>query len=260
MLETRGRKKKSDPYFGPNEEAAVVRFLEAEDMAEKSKIYKEWLEKPIIKMVESIIRRYKLYRKGFTFEETRDDAISYIIWKSNKFEPDLEKKAYSYYGTICRNYILGLIQKDAKVFKKTASFEDSYPSIEERDDLIYHLSDSEYAQEDLIKDMSNQIKDELNGNLSDKKKLTENERKVGEALIYLLDNWEMIFEGPIVDTDGSPMNCMEHLGGAKYNKNIILATIRDYTNLTTKDIRVSIRRFKSLYFLFKETKIKGGYL
>lgn len=260
MVETRGRKKKSDPYFGPDEEAAVVRFLNTDDFGEKSKIYKEWLEKPMIKMVESIIRRYKLYRKGFSFEETRDDAISYIIWKSGKFESELGNKAYSYYGTICRHYLLGLIQKDDKVFKKTASFEDTYSSIEERDDMVYHLSDNEYAQEDLIKDISNQIKAELSGNTNEKKKLTENERKVGEALIALLDNWEMIFEGPIVDADGNPMNSMDHMGGAKYNKNVVLATIRDYTNLTTKDIRVSIKRFKALYFIFKESKIDGGYL
>lgn len=255
MVETRGRKKTADPYFGPNEEAAVVRFLEADNMVEKNKIYKEWLEKPFIKMVESIIRRYKLYRKGYTFEETRDDAISYIVWKSNHFKSNLGKKAYSYYGTVCRHYLLGLIQKDAKVFLKTASFEDSYSSIEERDDMIYHLSDNEYAQEDLIKDISTQIRDELNSTPTDKKKITENERKVGEALIAILDNWEVIFEGPVDDPIAN-----DSMGGAKYNKNTILATIRDYTNLTTKDIRVSIKRFKALYFFFKESKIDGGYL
>jgi hypothetical protein len=246
MQEKRGRKRTTEPYFGPNEEAAVVRFLATDDVTEKNKIYGEWLEAPIKKMAESIIRKYKLYRKGFTFEEVRDDAISYLIWKSEKFDVETGFKAYSYYGTIIRHYLLGLIQKDAKVMLKTASFEDSFSSIEEREDLIYYMSDNEYAQEDLIKDISSQIKDELEGKVPDKKKLTENERKVGEALVALLDNWETIFEA------------LE--GGSKYNKNIVLATIRDYTNLNTKDIRVSIRRFKQLYFLFKESKIDDGYL
>jgi len=246
MQEKRGRKRTTEPYFGPNEEAAVVRFLATDDVTEKNKIYGEWLEAPIKKMAESIIRKYKLYRKGFTFEEVRDDAISYLIWKSEKFDVETGFKAYSYYGTIIRHYLLGLIQKDAKVMLKTASFEDSFSSIEEREDLIYYMSDNEYAQEDLIKDISSQIKDELEGKVPDKKKLTENERKVGEALVALLDNWETIFEA------------LE--GGSKYNKNIVLATIRDYTNLNTKDISVSIRRFKQLYFLFKESKIDDGYL
>lgn len=246
MVEKRGRKRKNDLYFGPDEEAAVIRFLETDDITEKNKIYNEWLQAPITKMVESIIRKYKLYRKGFTFEEVRDDTMSYLLWKSEKFDHTTGSKAYSYYGTICKHYLIGLIQKDAKVMVKTASFEDAFSSIEEREDLVYYLSDSEYMQEDLIKDIANQIREELKSNPNDKKKITENERKVGEALIALLDNWEAIFEA------------ME--GGSKYNKNVVLATIRDYTNLTTKDIRVSIRRFKQLYFLFKGSKIDDGYL
>ena len=92
--------------------------------------------------------------------------------------------------------------------------------------------------------MSDEIKDELEDGT--KKRVTENERRVGEALIDILDNWEFIFEN------------ME--GGSKYNKNTVLATIRDYTRLTTKDIRVAMRRFKKLYYFIKEDKIDEGYL
>ena len=65
-------------------------------------------------------------------------------------------------------------------------------------------------------------------------------------MVYILDNWETIFEN--LD------------GGTKYNKNTILATIRDYTNLITKDIRISMRRYKKIYALIKTDKIDEGYL
>jgi hypothetical protein len=245
----RGRKPKTKPYFGEEQEEAVKQFLLTEDINEKNLIYKTFLEKPIKKMADSIIRTYKLYREGFTFEEVRDDAISYLIWKSDNFDPLKGHKAYSYYGTIIRHYVLGLIQKDKKELHKTASFEDYFPSIEERSDLIYYLDDSEYHQEDLIKDVSIKIKEELEAIHPLKRKLTENEIKVGNALIALLDNWEKVFEE------------MEEIqSGVKYNKNLFLATIRDYTNLNTKDIRISIQRFKSLYFIFKKDKINSGIL
>lgn len=248
-IQKRGRKPKTKPYFGQEQEDAVIKFLTTDNMDEKNLVYKEFLEKPIKKMADSIIRTYKLYRDGFTFEEVRDDAISYLIWKSDNFNPLKGHKAYSYYGTIIRHYVLGLIQKDKKDLHKTASFEDYFPSIEERSDLVYYLDDSEYQQEDLIKDVSNKIKEELTIEYPPKKKLTENEIKVGEALIVLLDNWEKIFEE------------MEEIqSGIKYNKNLFLATIRDYTNLTTKDIRISIQRFKILYFLFKKEKVNSGIL
>ena len=165
--------------------------------------------------------------------------------KFDKFKKEEGKKAYSYYGTICKHYILGLIMKDDKNFKITASFEDSQSNLEEREDMTYYMSDSDYMLSDFIQNISLEIKTELEGG-DGKKKITENERKVGESLVEILDNWETIFEN------------ME--GSAKYNKNTVLATIRDYTNLTTKDIRLAMKRFKKLYVLLKDDKIDDGYI
>ena len=66
MAEKRGRKRKNGLYFGPEQELAVVAFLSEEDSIVRNKIYNEWLRAPFNTMIESIIRRYKLYRK-FTF-------------------------------------------------------------------------------------------------------------------------------------------------------------------------------------------------
>lgn len=244
-MSTRGRKRKIDLYFGPEQEEAVVLFIESDDVIYRNKIYNEFLRKPIEKMAESIIRKYKLYRKSITFEELHADTISYLILKFDKFKKEEGKKAYSYYGTICKHYILGLIMKDDKNFKITASFEDSQSNLEEREDMTYYMSDSDYMLSDFIQNISLEIKTELEGG-DGKKKITENERKVGESLVEILDNWETIFEN------------ME--GSAKYNKNTVLATIRDYTNLTTKDIRLAMKRFKKLYVLLKDDKIDDGYI
>jgi hypothetical protein len=41
-------------------------------------------------MIEAIIRRYKLYRKGETFEELHGDTVSFLMTKVHK--PTLNKK------------------------------------------------------------------------------------------------------------------------------------------------------------------------
>jgi len=46
----------------------------------------------------------------------------------------------------------------------------------------------------------------------------------------------------------------------KYNKNLILSYIREMTDLTTKDIRVGMRRFKKMYGLIKNDKIDKDLL
>ena len=112
MTTKRGRKRKNDLYFGPNEEEAVVKFLKSTDGTERNLIFNEWLKAPLDKMIESIIRKYKLYRKGETFEELHSDTLSFLMTKVHKFETDRGKKAYSYFGTISKHYILGLLIKD----------------------------------------------------------------------------------------------------------------------------------------------------
>ena len=69
------RKRTQKMYFGEEQEQAVVRYLESEDDNEKNKIFNEYLREPLKIMVESIIRRYKLYRKDMEFEEIHTDTM-----------------------------------------------------------------------------------------------------------------------------------------------------------------------------------------
>ncbi len=241
MVNKRGRKRKNEIYFGPDEEKAVNDFLASTDDTERNLIYNQWLKDPLDKMIESIIRRYKLYRKGETFEDLHTDTLSFLMTKAHKFENSRGKKAYSYYGTICKHYILGLLIKDEKYTKQTASYEDVFSDIEERKDLSYVIDEDEFSMEDFLVKLINSIKKEIDDEQLSKKKLTDNERKVGYALIEILQHWETAFD-------------TTH-GGAKYNKNSILETMRNYTNLSTKDIRLAMRKYKELYEFLKDSNL-----
>jgi len=240
MVSKRGRKRKNEMYFGPDEEKAVNDYLASTDDTERNLIYNQWLKDPLNKMIESIIRRYKLYRKGETFEDLHGDTLSFLMTKAHKFENARGKKAYSYYGTICKHYILGLLIKDEKYTRQTASYEDISSDIEQRQDLSYVIDNDEFSMDQFFKKLVVGIKNEMNDeDLPPKKKLNENEKKVGQSLIEILQNWETAFD---------TMN-----GGPKYNKNSVLETMRNYTNLSTKDIRLAMRRFKDLYEFLKHT-------
>ncbi|NIQ16174.1 MAG: hypothetical protein GTO02_17810, partial [Candidatus Dadabacteria bacterium] len=122
MAGKRGRKRKNDLYFGPEQEEAVIKFLSLgkmiphpdfpdddknpmiwfgteEEALERDVIYRTYLREPLNKMCESIIRKYRLYRKGMSFEETHNDALSFLMTKKHKFDKEEGKKSYSYYGT-----------------------------------------------------------------------------------------------------------------------------------------------------------------
>jgi len=238
----RGRKRTTNLYFGPEQEEAVVAFLTSDDWEERNRLYNNHLRAPLNKMIESIIRRYKLYRKADSFEDVHADTLSFLATKMEKFQPAKNKKAYSYFGTICKNYLLGQLLKADKRMKSDLSYEDMYKTVEEMDDYKYNIEDGDKTSlDEFIQEISANIKAETAHG-----KITENEKLVGNALVMVLDNWETIFE--------------QVESGNKYNKNLILSYIREISGLTTKDIRVSMRRYKKIYSALKNFKIDKGLL
>jgi len=238
----RGRKRKKDPYFGPEQEEAVKLYVACDDQMERTRIYNAHLREPLNKMVEYIIKTYKLYRKGLTFEQQHMDALGDVMMKADKFDGGRNKKAYSYYGTIIKRYVLGQVQNEDKNMKKYASFDDVSSYLETQDDYQYEIKNhDDFTVDKFMVKLIQEIKVELEeGENTGKKKLNENERLVGHALIDILDNWEEV---------------LSHVStGSKYNKIAILETMRNHTGLTTKDIRLAMKRFKGLYDILK---IKG---
>lgn len=229
LSKKRGRKAVKENYFDVREETAVRNFLVAETMEEKNKIYNEFLRAPLDKMISSIIRRYKLYRKDMDFVEIHVDTHSFLMTKVDKFKPAKNKKAYSYFGTICKNYLMGQIIKDQKETNRKVSYEDISSSLEERPDLIYRIDEDVLDVANLIKVYLDELK-----KFMDDEQLNENEQKLGYALMDLFENYELIFSG----ADNN-----------KFNKNVILLSLREMTNLSTKEIRSSMKRFKKLYVI-----------
>ena len=176
-------------YFGEEQEQAVVRFLESENEDEKNKIFNEYLREPLKIMVESIIRRYKLYRKDYNFEQIHTDTLSFLMTKISKFDTTKNYKAYSYFGTICKNYLMGTIQKDQKLMNRSVSYEDISSRIEDRADLSY-IIDEEIID---YKDVVNKLTVELE-KFIEEETLNENEQKLGYALVEVFTNFEKIFQ------------------------------------------------------------------
>lgn len=227
-VKKRGRKPKNNNYFDVREETAVRMFLTASTYTEKNEIYDEYLRAPLDKMIESIIRRYKLYRKDMDFREIHHDTHSFLITKVDKFKPAKGKKAYSYFGTICKNYLMGQIIKDQKEQNRKISYEDITTKLENRPDMIYYIENEKIEPTEVIVKFLDELNDYIENN-----DLNNNELKLGYALVELFENYNQIFIG----TDNN-----------KFNKNIILLSLREMTNMSTKEIRTSMKKFKNLYY------------
>ena len=221
------RKKTLKEYFGEAQEQAVIRFLQSESEIERNKKFNEYLREPLIIMVESIIRRYKLYRKDWEFIDIHTDATSFLMTKIHKFDCTLNKKAYSYFGTICKNYLMGSIQKDNKELNRTVSYDDISSDLEDDIEFSYSTDDIQIDYKDVVTKLVVELEDFM-----EEEELSENEVKLGYALIEIFSNFEKIFQV------GS---------GNKFNKNLILLSLREMTSLSTKEIRIALKKYRKIY-------------
>lgn len=224
----KGRKPTTKKYFDEPEENAVRLYLISTSSEDKNRIYNEFLRDPLDKMISSIIRRYKLYRKDMDFDEIHMDTHSFLMTKIDKFKPSKEKKAYSYFGTICKNYLMGQIQKDQKETNRKVSYEDISSDIDNMPSMVYYIDGEEITVEQIIGKILEELKLVI-----DDHTISEQERKLGSALYDIFSNYSTIFQ------DTSNNN--------KFNKNIILFELREMTNLSTKEIRSSLKRYKKIY-------------
>lgn len=232
----RGRKpsNKRKGYFYEKEENAVIDYLATNDENKKNELYNIIIKPAFTKMIESIIRRYNLYIPDEDFEQTFNDTLSFLLTKLNNYNPEKGKKAYSYCGTVCKNYLIYKVNQFNKFQKKLMPFEDIVSEI--KDDINFS---SEMEDNYFINDLIDKTIEKINNMLSENStiNLNFNERKIGKALVILLENWE-----EVLSTNGS----------AKLNKSAVLFFLRDTTNLSTKELRDGMKKFKIGYFNIKK--------
>lgn len=234
----RGRKPSTQRkgYFYEEQEKAIADYLKSTDDVEKNRIYSTILHPALSNMIESIIRRYSLYCPDEEFEETFNDTISYLMTKIEKFRPESGFKAYSYCGTVCKNYLLYKIKQGNKHLQKNASYNVMSETINDSIEYSYdEHEDSMALIKELMTDMAGKTKEILaNASVLE---LSENEIKVGNALYELLLDWDDLFA---------------RMGSNKFNKSSVLFFLRESTMLNTKEIREGMKRYKNIYYDLKE--------
>ena len=111
------KKKKSNNYFTKDTELAIIRYNETEDPDEKNKIYEAEIHHALFKLTQNLIHTFKFYYTDESkLEDLQHEVIIFILSKLHKFDPTNGAKAYSYFGTIAKRYLIASNQKN---YKKT---------------------------------------------------------------------------------------------------------------------------------------------
>ena len=109
----------SKNYFTQDTENAIITYNNSQDFGERSKIYNDRIHYAFFKLTQNIIHTFKFYHTEVeNIEDLQHEIITFLLSKIHMFNPSKGTKAYSYFGTIVKHW---LILYNTKNYKKKSS-------------------------------------------------------------------------------------------------------------------------------------------
>ena len=137
------KKKKGIQYFTQDTEDAIVLYNKTTDTDLKSRIYNEKIHYGFFKLTENIIHTFKFYYTEVeNIEDLQHEVITFLLSKIHLFDQSKGAKAYSYFGTIAKRYLILSNQKNYKKRVETLPIE----TLEEDENHSYNIEDSPYNE------------------------------------------------------------------------------------------------------------------
>lgn len=133
------RRPKSKNYFTHDTELAIVRYNNEPDPEIRSKIYQEEIHYPFFKLTQNIIHTFKFYHTEVeNLEHLQHEIITFCLSKFHLFDPTRGAKAYSYFGTIVKRW---LILYNTKNYNKKIKKVEVDVLTGENSTYTYHMGD-----------------------------------------------------------------------------------------------------------------------
>jgi len=143
MEEVVVKKKKGVQYFTQDTEDAIVLYNNTTDFELKSRIYQDRIHYAFFKLTENIIHTFKFYYTEVdNIEDLQHEVITFLLSKIHLFNPAKGAKAFSYFGTIAKRYLILSNQKNYKKRIDTIGLD----AIEEDEEHSYSIDDSSHDE------------------------------------------------------------------------------------------------------------------
>jgi predicted CopG family antitoxin len=133
------RKKKEKQYFTQETEDAIVRYNNCSDPEERSEIYRKDIHYAFFKLTENIIHTFKFYYTEVDdIEHLQHEVITFLLDKIHLYDQTRGAKAFSYFGTIAKRYLIIQNQKNYKKRVDKAPVEELHTNLS----YSYSMDDS----------------------------------------------------------------------------------------------------------------------
>lgn len=213
-------KKKID-YFTEDTENAILEYRLCQNEAERNRIYNDRIHYGFYKLVENIIHTFKFYYTEVDkIEDLKYEVVSFLLQKLDRYDKSLGK-AYSYFGTIAKRYLIIYNQKNYKRLLNKVDI----PNNEEDDEGFEKAVTIQENTEPDRNEILERLIEKLDVELIDLFEKPE-ELKVAFAILELFKRREKI---------------------EIFNKKAIFIYIREMTDAQSNTITKVIKKIKVLY-------------
>lgn len=148
------RKRSKANYFTKETEEAINRYNSSDDPELRAQIFTDEIYYPFYKLAENIIHTFKFYYTDVdNLEDLKHEIVTVLLEeKIDKFDPTNGAKAFSYFGTIVKRWLINYNNKNYKQLKKRGTFEEfddykvSIPELEESNAIPLGTFIDEYVE------------------------------------------------------------------------------------------------------------------
>jgi hypothetical protein len=214
------RPKKSIDYFTLDTQAAILEYRLETSQAKRNKIFNERIYYAFYKLAENIIHTFKFYYTEVdNINELKHEVIAFLLEKLHLYNQD-KGKAYSYFGTIAKRYLIVYNNNNYKRLKGKAPVNEVDTDKTITNELL--LTQPDYFQEANFVDLFVKKVDEDLLELFPKPQ----EARVGDAILELFKRRENI---------------------DIFNKKALFIYIKEITDAPTPIITKVIKVLKEIY-------------
>ena len=123
---------KDNYYFTQETEDAIVRYNASSDPVFRDTVFKKEIYHPLYKLAENIIHTFKFYYLDVdSIEDLKLDVVSMLVEeKLHRFDATNGAKAFSYFQTIVKRWLINYNNRNYKKLKQVGSFEEMEDSYE----------------------------------------------------------------------------------------------------------------------------------
>jgi hypothetical protein len=221
---------KKNHYFTQVHEDAIVSYSRTQCIKRRTELYVVYIQPALNEMVDKICFTYKFTTLP-NCDSLRDECKIWLVTILDKFDPDKGSKAFSYFSVITKNWFIHKVKQQQKRNRREIDLDNISKRYEEE-----FLSTTEsYVSTREVQEFWDSFYSELRS--WDTAQMKENDLKVYKAIVILFESKE--------DID-------------IFNKKAIYLYLREITDLNTKQIVNSLKKFRKKYYNFKQDWESGA--